>query len=423
MTSGKHVAVVGGGAVGLMTAYHLAREGAQVSVIDARQTGRGAAEVNAGWSCLGDCAPVPGPGMVTKSLRWMLHRDSPLYIRPSADPDFARFMLGMWRACTIGRQEAGYRASLRLARAADLGYEEYRADGIDFELRTDGLLLAFREQENLDAHLHTLQIAGEFDLDPEVLIGDAVREREPMLADQVRGGIYFPRERHLDPNALMRGLHARLVELGATIVENAPLQRVQTCGSRVTRLIAGGRQIEVDAVVLAAGAWSGALARLFGTSLPVRPGKGYSIDVAPLALRTCTNLSDAKVAVTPLAGRLRLAGTMEFGGLDETLDRVRIEAILRAPARFFRDWQQPARENLDPRAGLRPMTPDGLPIIGSMPGLDNAFVSTGHAMMGITLGPGSATAMTDLVLRGRHHPALAAFSPTRFRSRPQRAVA
>lgn len=394
-----------------------------MTVIDARGTGRGAAEVNAGWYCLGECAPVPGPGMVGKSLKWMMHRDSPLYIRPSADPDFARFMLGMWRACTIGRQQAGYRASLRLARAADLGYEDYRSDGIDFELRTDGLLLAFREQANLDAHLHTLQIAGEFDLDPEVLIGDAVREREPMLTDAVRGGIYFPRERHLDPNALMRGLHARLLELGVTMLQDSPLRRVERRGRRVAGLIAGDRRVEADAVVLAAGAWSGPLSRLFGTSLPVRPGKGYSIDVAPLALRTCTNLSDAKVAVTPLAGRLRLAGTMEFGGLDEAVDQVRIEAILRAPGLFFRDWQEPARQDLDPRAGLRPMTPDGLPIIGSLPGLDNAFVSTGHGMMGITFGPGSASVLTDLVLRGRYNPVLAAFSPTRFRARRRHAAA
>lgn len=426
MTSAaRRVAIVGGGAIGLMTAYHLAREGADVTVVDARRTGRGAAEVNAGWYCPGESAPVPGPGMVTKSLAWMLRRDSPLYIRPSASPEFTRFMYGMWRACTSQANLAGYRASLALARAADVGYADYRADGIDFELRSGGLLLAYRERENFDAHLATLGIAREHGLDPQVLVGDAVHEREPQLSEQVRGSIYFPHESYLDPNALMRGLHARLLELGATIIENAPLERVERDGSRVRRLFAGGRAIEADAYVLAAGAWSGRLARLFGAGVaaqvPVRPGKGYSVDVAPLVLRTCVNLADAKVAVTPLATRLRLAGTMEFGGLDERLDRVRVAAILAAPGRYFRDWQAPSPADLEPRAGLRPMTPDGLPVMGPLAGLDNAFVSGGHGMMGITFGPGAASVMTDLVLRERHNPVLDAFSPARF-SRRRRAA-
>lgn len=416
--------IIGGGAVGLMTAYHLAREGTDVVVVDARATGRGAAEVNAGWFCPGESAPVPGPGMIAKSLKWMMRPDSPLYIQPSLDPNFARFMFGMWRACTGAHQREGYIASIALAQGSTGGYEEYRADGIDFELRTSGLLLAFTTPQNLEHHSANLDVAKRFGLDPEVLIGDDVRVKEPLLTDHVHGGIWFPHEQHLDPGALMQGLRRRLRELGAVIVENAPVTSVQRDGRRVTAITAGDEVIEADEFVLSAGAWSGRVGRHFDLSLPIRPGKGYSIDVPPLALSTCTNLSDAKVAVTPLHGRLRLAGTMEFGKLEEGHNAVRVAAILRAPERYLRGFEAPDPSTLEPRAGLRPMTPDGLPIIGRAPNFENLTLSTGHGMMGITFGPGSATAVADLVLRNRVSRYLEPFSPARFsRKLPRQFVA
>ena len=211
----------------------------------------------------------------------------------------------------------------------------------------------------------------------------------------------------------MRSLHRRLVELGVRIIENAPLAGVRVVRDRITEITAGEERLAADAYVLAAGPWTGPLSKLIGVPLPVRPGKGYSIDTPPYGLRSATNLSDAKVAVTPLSRNLRLAGTMEFGGLDEELNQIRIGAILAAPSRYFRDWTPPATP-VTPRAGIRPMTPDGLPIIGHLGPLTNTYVSTGHGMQGITLGPGSAAALSRLVLRDELPDVLLPFSPARF---------
>jgi D-amino-acid dehydrogenase len=175
----------------------------------------------------------------------------------------------------------------------------------------------------------------------------------------------------------------------------------------------GEQTFTADRFILAAGAWTGPLSKLFKQPLPVRPGKGYSLEVPAYALKGAVNLSDAKVAVTPFNARLRLAGTMEFGGLDEKINQVRIDAILRAPRTYFRGWEPPA-EPVTPRAGIRPMTPDGMPVIGALGNLSNTYVSTGHGMLGVTLAPGSAAALTNLILKGKTSPALLPFTSARF---------
>lgn len=415
MSASPHIVVIGGGVIGLSQAYDLARQGTQVTVIDQRSTGLGASTVNAGWVVPAEAAPVPAPGVIVQSMKWMLHRDSPLYIKPSLAPSHVRFMLGMWRRSNARDFRAGLAAQLALAAGTMEMLDEYAVDGVAFEMHTDGLLLAYLSAEKLHHHAEHLDIPASFGLDSDILMGDAVREREPSLTDEVAGGIYFPTERHLDPGSLVAGLRTRCEQLGVTFIEDARVTSVERRGEQVAAVRTDTSRIATDAVILAAGAWSGRASAMFGAELPVRAGKGYAIDCTPppVRLRSMINLSDAKVAVTPLSTRLRLAGTMEFGPHDESVNEVRIAAILRAPGQYFRDWPaEPA--HVIAGAGMRPMTPDGLPIIGRLPGTTNAFVSTGHGMMGVTLAPGSARAMSTLVLTGQAPRELLPFDARRF---------
>lgn len=409
-----HTVVIGGGVIGLATAYHLVREGGTVTLVDARATGLGASDVNAGWVVPGDSLPVPGPGMVLAALKWMTRPDSPLYIRPSVKPNFLSFMFGMFRASNATAQRAGFEADLKLAADTVQLFEEYRSDGLDFELHHEGMLMAFKDPERMELHLGYVDLTKRFGADPRVLLGDDVHEHEPLLNDSVRGALFYPKEMHLDPGAFARALRAKLIEAGAEIVENAPVDGVQIAGDHVVSVSSGRRTFAGDKFLLAAGAWTGPLSTHFRANLPIRPGKGYCIETKPFGLRGATNLDEAKVAVSPLNDRLRLAGTMEFGGLDEKINSTRIDAILRAPTGYFRDWEPPARSEIKPRAGMRPMTPDGLAILGRLPRLNNAFVASGHAMMGVTLAPGTARVLTELIRDDRQNPILAPFSPARF---------
>lgn len=409
------IVIVGAGVLGLTLAYDLARQGAEVEVLDARESGLGASAVNAGWVVPSEAAPVPGPGLILKSLKWMARKDSPLYIRPSVEPSHVRFMLSMWRRCNARDFRSGFQAHLALCESTNDILDDYARDGIAFDSYAQGLLMAFQARENLHHHVHDLDVQRSYGLDPEVLQGDAIQQAEPAMRSGLAGGIFFPHERHLDSASLTAGLRERLRELGATITEHAPVDRVERIGDTVVAVRSGDRRFAGDAFAVAAGAWTGRVTGLFGVPLPIRPGKGYSIDLvpAPVHLRTMVNLSDAKIAMTPYAGRLRLSGTMEFAGLDEDVNGTRVAAILRGPAGYVDGWVTP-QSAPQAKAGMRPMTPDGMPIIGRLPGTANAYVSGGHGMLGITLGPGTSRALAEVILGRGYPPRLLPFSPGRF---------
>ena len=352
----------------------------------------------------------------------VLKPDSPLYIKPSAAPGFVKFMVSMARHCNAGDFRSGLRTQLRLAAdAADL-LDDYVADGIEFEMHRRGALLAFETRERFEEHCRWLPIFEEFGMVPELLDHSGVHAREPALSYRINHGLLFQCDRQIEPDSLTRGLVKRCETLGVRIVEHSRVERFLRAGDALTGVVtADGGNYDGDVFVLAAGVWSGPLSTKTGVPMPIRPGKGYSIDYspAPVELRTTLTLEDARVAVTPLNGMVRLAGTMEFGGFDEAVNTVRVDAIRRAAMSAFTDWGRPSGEAA-PWAGLRPMTPDGLPIIGRLGPLRNAFIASGHGMLGLTLAPGTAEIITDMVLHQRMPLAAAAVSPDRFLRRRAR---
>lgn len=413
------VVVIGGGVIGLACGYELRKRGAEVTVLDAREMGAAASWGNAGWIVPSLSGPVPEPGLTLTALRWLLKPDGPLYIRPRPDPAFVRWLWEFWRRCNARDFQAGFEAMAGLNRRTMELYDSWRAEGIEFDMQARGLLFVFSTEESLRKHLAEMAHLEPYGYArPEARTGDEIRAMEPILSREVVGGFLVESDRHLQPSSLTSGLTRRLEAEGAELRPGTAVTGLRRTGAatgeRVAAVTTARGEVEADAFVLAAGAWSARLARNVGFRLPVESGKGYSFTIRnPDVLPTRPlYLSESKVGISPYEGSVRIAGTMELSGLSETVDERRLGSIRRSVSRFLASWPQGQDEVR--WAGMRPLTPDGLPAIGRAPNLSNLYVATGHSMLGVTLAPVTGTAVAELICDGRSQFNLKPFDPARF---------
>jgi D-amino-acid dehydrogenase len=411
------IVVIGAGIVGLGCAYELTRDGHDITVLDAHTIGAGASHGNAAKITMAEATPVPAPGMVLQGLKWMLNADSPLYVRPSLSPPFLRFMMTMARHCNEHDFRHALKVHLEMAASCADVLDEWADDGLSFEMHSKGVLLIYEDLENFQHRVRYNDAFSSFGMVPELLDADALHEREPCLSECARHALFFAEDRQVEPDSLTGALAKRLREMGAQICEHTSVVDFEQSGDRVRAVITDGGRIDCDQVVLATGVWTRALAAKLGTSLPIGPGKGYSVDYfpSPVPLQTPLTFEDASVAVTPLNGRLRLAGTMEFAGFGMEVNARRVAAVKRAAAQGFRDWDETV-PHAEPWAGLRPMTSDGLPIVGRLRPDGNVLAASGHGMLGLTLAPSTAKTVRDLArdVAIGHRSALTPFGPERF---------
>lgn len=414
------VVVVGAGVVGLACAYELLEDGHDVTVLDAGAAGQSASHGNAAKIATAESGPIPAPGMLVQGLKWMLRSDSPLYVKPSLSPPFLRFLLSMARYCSAEPFRRGLEVNLGLAQTANDLFDEWRDAGLSFEMHQRGVLLAYEHARAFEDRLRFQGIFEAHGAHAEILVGDRVHEVEPALSDRITRGLFYPEDRQIHPDSLTEALVGAIADRGGTLHEHLAVREFDVTRGRVSAVLtADGARHPCDGVVLAAGVWTADLAARLGFRLPLQPGKGYSLDFSPspVRLRTSLTLEDAHVAVTPLDGFTRVGGTMEFSGFDQSRNPVRIAAVKRAVADGLRGWA-PDSPHREAWAGLRPMTPDGLPVIGRIAEEANVWVATGHGMLGLTLAPTTARAVRRL-LRGDAEPD-PAVAPGRFARRASR---
>lgn len=419
----KPVVVVGGGVIGLSVAYALDRRGAPVTVIDAGPVEQAASHVNAGWIVPTLAEPVPAPGLIATSLRWMLRSDSPLYIKPRLDPTFLRWTLRFWRSCNACAYRAGTEATAALGARSLALYDAMRAAGVEYEEHRDGILFAYRSPETLVhdyAALEPARHAG-FAFSP-ILDAGEVHALEPSLSDEVQGGFLLPDDRSIRPDTLVRGLTDYLLARGVLVRRGVSVTGIETTGRKATAVFAGGERIAAGTVVVTAGAWTPRVLAPLRVNVPIEAGKGYSIDLAPppplpTPVRRPLYLHETRVALTPLDGMIRLAGTMEFSGLNHVVRHERVAAIARSAGWAIAGWPErtpTSGPGVTVWTGPRPITPDGLPVIGWLPGYRNLAVASGHAMLGVSLAPVTGEAVADLVTTGHAPELIAPFAPARF---------
>ena len=416
--SAPKVVVVGGGVIGVSCAYYLAREGAEVVVLERERVGAGASEGNAGTVSPGH-PPLNKPGRVAAALRQMLDPTSPLYIHPSWNPGLWRWLMGFARYCTPEHVEACMRIMAPLGRETFTLFEGLvRQERIECEYRADGYYDVCSTEKGLAESRQEADILTRHGYTPELVDGDELRRREPAMGPDPIGGVYYPEAATVDPGLFVTRLARAARRRGVEIREGTSARSVVVKGGRATGVRLGPGGVEgCDAVVLATGPYSLAMARRVGVRLPVQAGKGYHRDIAigpngAPPLRIACVLSESAVFCTPLYTFVRFAGTMEFSGVNRVMRPPRLRQLTQAARRTF-----PALGSARPSSewcGLRPMSVDGLPIVGPLGDVPGLSVATGHGMLGLTLAPVTGEMIARHVLGSGHDPRIAALSPARF---------
>lgn len=418
MQDKDRVVIVGGGVVGLCAAYHLLCAGHPVRVVE-----KGGADDpncstgNAGMVVPSHFVPLAAPGMIGKGLRWMFNRESPFCVRLRPGADLLRWGWLFYRhanAAHVARSRELLRdlnlESRRLF--AELAAEE------DFGLEQRGLLMLCRTAEALDEEGELAAQAGEIGLEARVLDQREVAGLDPDVTMDIRGAVYFPQDCHLDPDRFLAVLRRRVIAMGGEMFGSSEVEGFEFADGRVVAARAGGARHDGGHFVVAGGVWSPALLRQLGMWLPMQAGKGYSLTLQqPAELpRLCSIFVEAKVAVTPLGGDLRFAGTMEVGADDLRIDRARVRGIVNSVPAYFPKFRREDFAGIEPWVGLRPVSPDGLPYIGRAPGIRNLVVATGHAMMGLSLGPVSGQLVANLIGGREPFRPIGQLDPARFGS-------
>jgi len=411
--------VIGGGVIGLACATELAAAGRRVVVLDRAPAGTGASVGNAGWVTQSQSVPVPSPDSVRAALRSAGRPDAPFYVRPSLSLEIARWMWEFRRSCTSRAFARGAHALGELAALSVDLFEKWEAEGIDTSMTRPGLLHAFLDEGEAQRTLASQRAtsAGRYELPADMLSTAEAQGLEPALSSEVKAAYLVAGEGLVDPGTLVSSLAARVTELGGSVVSRRSVTGLEVSGGSVRAVVVDGVSIPVGCVVLAAGAWTAGLLRDLGVRVRLQAGKGYSFSVG---LETPPvhpiYLGDKHVAVSPLGSATRIAGTMEFSGNNLRLDWRRVEAIARASRHYLGPWFTDRDELMglirDPWVGGRPMLPDGLPLIDRVPTVDNAFVATGHGMLGVTLAPATAAAIAEYVRIGARPAVLRPFGFT-----------
>ncbi len=412
----KSVIIIGGGIVGLSCAYYLLEEGHKVTVIDKSEIDSGASYVNAGYLTPSHIIPLASPGMMAKGLKWMFNSSSPFYMKPRWDSDFFKWAWYFHSSSTKAHVEKAIPLIKDINLLSKSLYSEMHGSGKlgDFQLEKRGLLMLYKSAKEGKHEREVMQRAIDEGLEARELNLKELNQIQPGLNKEIQGAVHYECDAHTSPHEIMEKLKSYLKAKGVSFKLSEEVGDFSLERDKIKGVISNKDTYQADEVVLASGSWSQSLAKKLGVNLWVQPGKGYRINVSrPTPVKIPAILMEAKVAVTPMRGFTRFAGTMELSGINHKIRKERVKAIAKAATNYYDDFEITPEEIADAQCGLRPVSPDGLPYIGRSPRYQNLSIATGHAMMGWSLGPASGKLISELISNRKTSMALEGFNPGR----------
>jgi D-amino-acid dehydrogenase len=366
--------------------------------VEKDEVGKGCTYANAGLITPSHAMPIPAPGVVKQACKWMLHEDSPLLFRPRLDWGLIPWLIRFAAQCREKPVDRAIPVLRDLSRASlELFNELVMAEGLSFNFERRGLLGVYTTPQAFEKGKREASLLTRHGFQPKIMDGKQVCELEPSVRDGLEGGVYYEEDAHGDCYQFVAGMSAVIEKLGVALRTHTRATRIVPDGRSPIRLLTENGEYSGKALVLTTGSWTPQLAKDLRVKLPLQPGKGYSVTVDRPAVSPTIPVMNAarKMIITPLGNRLRFAGTMEFAGLDLTLNETRAQAVLRGGMEVMRPCG--SFQNIERWCGLRPCTPDGLPVIGLVSQYPQICISTGHAMLGYTLGPITGKLVAEMV--------------------------
>ncbi|MFB2120553.1 NAD(P)/FAD-dependent oxidoreductase [Parapedobacter sp. 2B3] len=409
--------IVGGGIVGLASAYYLAKDGWKVTVLDRDDFTGNCSYGNAGMIVPSHFTPLAAPGVVTQGIKWLFDSRSPFYMKPS----LSRSMIS-WGLKFMGHanekhvtRSAPYILALNNL-SSDL-YAGLASDlGNDFGLTRRGILMLCKTEKTWEEEIHLAERATDLGLKVDVLDRKQVQALEPDVELDVFGATHFLSDAHLYPPALMAALQKQLRQLGVALVSHAEVTGFVRIGDKIARVTTADEEYTADTIVLTGGAWLDQLANKAGITIPMMAGKGYSFMTSAFEgkLRHPALLLEARVAITPMGGQVRIGGTMELASINHRINRKRVEGIVNAIPQYYAGYELPMPDEKSVWHGFRPCSPDGLPYLGRAKSISNLIIAGGMGMMGLSLGPAAGKIVSELAHEERTSADIQSFDPERF---------
>lgn len=395
----KEVVIIGGGIIGLCSAYYLQKEGCAVTIIDQSGMTKGASFVNAGYITPSHIIPLAAPGMITKGLKWMFDTASPFYVKPRLDKDFLQWAWAFKKSATASKVEKAIPIIKEINILGRTLYEEIKQSGdFNFHYERKGLLMLYKTDKAGEEEWEVGQRAIKEGLNVNHITAEEVKKMEPDAAIDCKGAVYFDSDAHMTPKEFMAEMVSYLKEKGVTFYTHEKVQDLVISKDAIKEVMTTKRKLKADEVLIAAGSWSPLLTRKLGVKIPIQAGKGYRINTErETGITIPALLVEAKVAVTPMNGFTRFAGTMELAGINDTINPKRVKAISKSVSNYYQGLSLTKEEEATADYGLRPCSPDGLPYIGRTHKYKNLIIASGHAMMGWSLGPPTGKLVSEII--------------------------
>ncbi len=396
------VTIIGGGIIGLSSAFYLQKSGWEVTVLDKGDFTDNCSYGNCGYICPSHFIPLATPGIVKQGFKWMWNSKSPFYVQPRLDWNLINWGLKFVRSATKNHVQT---AAVPLRDIAIISKREYESwlsiPGFDFAYERKGLLEIFQTKAGGEHARHTVEKAHELGLsDTELLSKEQLQALEPQTRINGLGAILFNCDAHCYPNKLMQNLLVYLKQQGVKLISNQEVIQFERAGGQIKKVITADAVYEPDEVVIATGSWGRQTAKLLAVKIPLMPGRGYSVTLedSPYKVNYPAVLIEGRAAITPMDGnKIRFGGTMEITSHKTPPRMNRVQGILDAVKRFYPDFDVPLPAKEKFWYGYRPCSADGLPYIGRVKKYSNLMVATGHSMLGLSLGAGTGKIVDEIM--------------------------